>query len=144
MLPGTHPLEELATALRRLAPHLEASLWADLERDTRGLVRIVGHLLPDDPQAELVLVTDQFEEVFSLVRAEHARSHLLQSLLTALGEPHSRLRLVVTLRADFYDRPLLHPELGELVRQFTEVVLPLTPKNWNEPSAGRRSVWVSG
>ncbi len=128
MLPGTHPLEELTTALRRLAVRVDPSMWDDLEQDTRGLLRIIKHILPDDAQAELLLLIDQFEEVFSLVGDENARRHFLDSLLTALAEPHSRFRVVATLRADFYDRPLLYAELGELVRHRTEVVLPLSPE----------------
>ena len=34
--------------------------------------------------------------------------------------------MIVTLRADFYDRPLQLPQLGEWFRQRTELVLPLT------------------
>ncbi len=128
IMPGTHPLEELATALRRLAGPLDPALWRDLESDTRGLLRIIKHILPDDAHVELFLLIDQFEEVFSLVGDENARRHFLESLLTALAEPHSRLRVVITLRADFYDRPLLYADLGELVRQGTEVVLPLSPE----------------
>ena len=41
--------------------------------------------------------------------------------------PHSRLRVVATLRADFYDRPLQHRGLGELLREGTEVITPMTP-----------------
>ncbi|MEL6269314.1 MAG: WD40 repeat domain-containing protein, partial [Chloroflexota bacterium] len=41
-------------------------------------------------------------------------------------EPRNRLRLIITLRADFYDRPLSYFEFGELVREHTEVVLPLS------------------
>jgi hypothetical protein len=33
--------------------------------------------------------------------------------------------VIITLRADFYDRPLLHPDFGNLLRQHTEVVTPL-------------------
>ena len=33
--------------------------------------------------------------------------------------------MIVTLRADFFDRPLLYPDPGELMRQRTAVVLPL-------------------
>src|SRR5690606_22835746 len=44
----------------------------------------------------------------------------------AVNDAQSRLRVVVTLRADFYDRPLMYPAIGELVRNNTEVVLPLT------------------
>jgi hypothetical protein len=34
--------------------------------------------------------------------------------------------VILTLRADFYDRPLLYPEVGELMRRGTELVLPLS------------------
>jgi WD40 repeat protein len=35
---------------------------------------------------------------------------------------------VLTLRADFYDRPLMYPRFGKLVEEHTAVVLPLTPE----------------
>jgi WD40 repeat protein len=44
--------------------------------------------------------------------------------------------VVITLRADFYDRPLLYAELGELVRQGTEVVLPLSPEELQRAIVG--------
>ena len=34
--------------------------------------------------------------------------------------------MIVTIRADFYDRPLQYEALGELMRRRTEVVLPLS------------------
>ncbi len=128
ILPGTHPFEGLTAALQCLAVNLDPSLWRDLENEPRGLLRLIKHILPDDAQAELLLVIDQFEEVFSLVSDETTRHRFLDCLLTALAEPHSRFRVIVTLRADFYDRPLLYTELGELLRQCTEVVLPLSPE----------------
>jgi WD40 repeat protein len=36
--------------------------------------------------------------------------------------------VVVTLRADFYDRPLLYDGFANLIRQRTEVVIPMTPQ----------------
>ena len=50
----------------------------------------------------------------------------LDNLFAALTDVHSRLWVIVTLRADFYDRPLQLPQLGEWLRQRTELVLPLT------------------
>ena len=44
----------------------------------------------------------------------------------ALIADESPLRLVITLRADFTDRPLHYVEFGELMRQRTEFVLPLS------------------
>ena len=56
------------------------------------------------------------------------RTHFLNSLITAVTDPYSRIRVIVTLRADFYDRPLLYPGFSELMRQRTEVVVPLAPE----------------
>ena len=35
--------------------------------------------------------------------------------------------MIVTLRADFYDRPFVYPRFGELLAEGTEAVPPLTP-----------------
>ena len=48
-------------------------------------------------------------------------------LVSAVTDDQSRIRVVVTLRADFYDRPLQHRGLGELLRDGTEVITPMTP-----------------
>src|SRR5262249_43819004 len=58
------------------------------------------------------------------------------SLLAAVSDPHSRLRVVLTLRADFYDRPLSYSEFGELVRKRTEVVLPMSPEELERAISG--------
>ena len=52
------------------------------------------------------------------------------------------MRVIVTLRADFFDRPLLYPDPGELIRQRTAVVLPLMPRSWNEQSSVPPSRWA--
>ena len=75
-----------------------------------------------------MLVIDQFEEVFTLVPDEAVRAHLLDSLVTAVLDERSRVRVVITLRADFIDRPLRYVDFGELLqRSAAEFVLPLTP-----------------
>ncbi|NWF70557.1 MAG: protein kinase [Chloroflexi bacterium] len=124
MLPGAHPLEELEAALLRVAVNPPESLLAQLSEDKRGLARAVNRVLPAD--GELLLLIDQFEEIFTLVEEEDERKHIMLLLLAATSEARSRLRVIITLRADFYDRPLLYPDFGELMRQQTEVVLPLT------------------
>jgi WD40 repeat protein len=132
MLPGTHPLEEVEAALLRVAVNPPESLLPQLREDERGLLRAVRRILPADDRTELVLVIDQFEELFTLCSDETVRGHLLDSLVTAVLEPRSRLRVIITLRADFTDRPLQYVDFGELVRQRTEFVLPLTPDEMEE------------
>lgn len=125
MIPGTQPLDELEIALSRVAANQAGNLREHLERDTRGLVRIAALILPDDG-SELVVIVDQFEEVFTLVSDEARRVQFLDLLHTAVTDPRSRVRVVVTLRADFYDRPLHYPDFGELMRSRMETVLPLS------------------
>jgi WD40 repeat protein len=125
MIPGAHPMAELANALLKVAVGQPQNLLQRLQKDERGLTDAVQRLLPGGAETELLLVIDQFEEVFTLVESEAERTHFLNSLLAAVTDRHTRLRVIMTLRADFYDRPLLYTGLSELVRQRTEVVTPL-------------------
>ncbi|MCW5861942.1 MAG: protein kinase [Anaerolineae bacterium] len=125
MIPGARPFEELEAALLRIAVNPPVSLLEQLQADERGLLRAVRRALPAGEGSELVLLIDQFEELFFLVADREVTARFLNSLYTAVTDPHSQLRVVVTLRADFYDRPLLHPGLSELMQQCTEVIVPL-------------------
>jgi hypothetical protein len=44
----------------------------------------------------------------------------------AVNDSKSRVRVIITLRADFYDRPLQYPAFGNLVRNHLETLLPLS------------------
>ena len=135
MFPGAHPLDGLEAALLRAAPDPPASLMEQLERDGHGLHRAVLRLLPSDG-SDLVLVIDQFEEVFTLVEDEAVRTHFLESLETAVTDPRSRLRVVATLRADFYDRPLLYRGFAELFKSRVEAVIPLSAEELERAISG--------
>ena len=125
--PGAHPWEEVEAALLRVAVNPPATLLDQLQDGDRGLLRAVERILPDDGAVELILIIDQFEEIFTQVEAEKVREQFLSNLITAVLDPRSRLRVVITLRADFYDRPLQYVDFGDLLRQRTVSVLPLTP-----------------
>jgi WD40 repeat protein/serine/threonine protein kinase/DNA-binding XRE family transcriptional regulator len=124
VVPGAHPLEEIELGLLRIARRDTPALMEQLQRDERGLLRAARLALPEEA-GELVLVIDQFEELFTLVQDSATREHVLRSIVAAVSDPRSPVRVVVTLRADFYDRPLQHPALGELIQAGTEVVLPM-------------------
>ena len=126
MVPGAHPFEELETALLRVAVNPPASLLAQLQDGERGLLRAVRRTLPPDDGSELVLIIDQFEELFTLVPDRDVTACFLNALIAAVSDPRSPLRVIATLRADFYDRPLLYPGLSEVMQQRTEVVIPMT------------------
>jgi WD40 repeat protein len=125
MVPGRHPMENLEAALLRVAARPPAGLLQVLESGPRGLLRAVEGVVPEG--SELILVIDQFEEVFTLTEDESERSLFLESLRVATAEPSSQTRVVVTLRADFYDRPLNYPRFGPVLGANSEVVTPLAP-----------------
>jgi WD40 repeat protein len=56
------------------------------------------------------------------------RQHFLNLLCAAVSDVRSRIRVVITLRADYYDRPLHYPDFGQLVRSQMETILPLSAK----------------
>ena len=135
MLPGAHPIEELEAVLLRIGVNRPSSLPDLLEGDDEGLARIVDRLLPDR-ESQLLLVVDQLEEVFTLVEDEETRHRFLEKLVAAVHERDSRLRVVATLRADFYDRPLSYPGLAELMRHRSETVVPLSPEEIERAISG--------
>ena len=121
MFPGSYPLEELESALSRVAVEDPGALMDELENDDRGLGRVIKRILPADTR--LLLVIDQFEELFTLTHDEVARNRLLSALVNLANDERSDTRVVLTLRADFFDRPLQYPEFGELLKQG---IVPLT------------------
>ncbi len=125
MIPGSRPVDSLVAALAKVAPRHNAELRERLRSDPHLLSHAAQTLLPDDG-SELVLVIDQFEEVFTLLKEEAERVQFLDALVAATTDPLSRVRIVITLRADFYDRPLRYSEFGDMVRARMVTVLPLS------------------
>jgi len=88
-------------------------------------------LEPQSPAAELLLFVDQFEELFTLVAAEHQRRFV--ALLDKAAQSR-RVRTILTVRADFYPQcidvglesllragsyPLAAPKLRALLEMIT-------------------------
>ncbi|MFZ4828407.1 MAG: protein kinase domain-containing protein [Phototrophicaceae bacterium] len=124
MVPGHTPLQNLETALLSVGVKHHPKIGEYLRTTSDSLLRLVHHLLPEK-EAELVLVIDQFEELFT--QAEDAeREQFLKLLTRTVLSKNSNVRFLIGMRADFYDRPLSHPEFSRLLQDRTEVILPLT------------------
>jgi len=125
MVPGIDALDELETVLLSIAVSPPSDLRERLEASETGLFELLNEILPDD-DSELFLLIDQFEEIFTQTEDNRVRTHFMNSLQYAVTHPQSRLWSIITIRADFYDKPLLYPKFGELVRERGEIVLPLS------------------
>ncbi len=124
MTPGSHPFDSLERALTSVAVSMPPTLLEQLVAQPSGLRRSIQGLLPDEV-SPFVLVVDQFEELYTMT-GDQERQAFTESLVDAITHPQSRLRIVITLRADFYDHPLATTGLGELLRDHTELVTPMT------------------
>ncbi len=124
MLPGASPFKELAESLRRVSVVDLAGLTDRLAADAGAIDRVLRELLPGDGQ--LLLVVDQLEELFTLATEEDQRA-FLGGVMQAVSAHDSRLRVVATLRADFYDRPLALQPLADLVNDATVTMVPMSP-----------------
>lgn len=123
MVPGDDPYEALEVALLRIAVNPPPSLLEQLRDGPRGILRTVRRCLATDADT-LVLLLDQFEEVFHGRAAADAHD-FLDALAVAVDDPASPLRLVATLRADFYHRPLQHPTFARVLTAAAVDVAPL-------------------
>ncbi len=124
MTPGSHPFAGLERALSHVAVSMPPTLLEQLLARPSGLRQSIQDMLPDEA-SPLVLVVDQFEELYTLTGAEE-RQAFTEALVDAITHPQSRLRIVITLRADFYDHPLATSGIGELLRDHTELVTPMS------------------
>lgn len=125
MMPGSDPFIELEAALLRSAIDAPESLAEVLgSEDGSGLLRAVLRLLPTE-SSRMVLVIDQFEELFTLVEDESVRWRLLDHLIGAVDDAYGRVVVVTTLRADFYGRPLEHTDFGTRMAAGVVNVVPL-------------------
>lgn len=125
LFPGTHPFEALAEALLQASAAEADELWPMLTGAPDGLVDAIDLLVPP-PGPDVLIVVDQFEELFAPSVTTDERRRFLDLLTAACTSGRSRVRLLVTLRADFFDHPLGHPGFAEVFRECVVAVGPPT------------------
>jgi tetratricopeptide (TPR) repeat protein len=123
--PGGHPLDALAAALSKddALPSQISSLRAELVADPKSLALAAQSLLAQQKSPHLVLVVDQFEEIFTQARSSEERAAFIDALISVSSpEDTYPLSLLVCLRADFYTQVAQHDRLREMVSQHQEFI----------------------
>lgn len=138
LTPTAHPLKALAVNLTRDSESLTAttSLLNDLAADSRSLDLYVSRLLSQNSQNVvhtrtdsnyLLLVVDQFEELFTLCHDKSEREAFIDNLLTAAA-PDGQTVVVLTLRADFYAACAEFDDLRTALERYQRYIGPLSQK----------------
>jgi hypothetical protein len=120
--PEARPLESLAVALARAAtseasPASKAMEFEEIlrQRIAHDGLRYLAERMLDVAGGGLILLVDQFEELYSLCHDEKERTAFIGNLLNAAREPRGRVSIILTLRSDFLGAINQHPELSRLI-----------------------------
>ncbi|WHT16731.1 NACHT domain-containing protein [Crossiella sp. CA-258035] len=124
LTPGPRPVQELAVRLADFAG-LGAVELARALAEPEALHLTVLQALADR-EGDLLLVVDQFEEVFTLRADPAERDRFLELLLTAARAVNSRVRIVLGVRADFYAHCAALPGLVEVLRTAQVLLGPMS------------------
>jgi WD40 repeat protein len=125
MVPGREPFEQLAAALGRVASADFPDLGGALASGSRSLAAVVEEVAPET--SGMLVVIDQLEELFTQTVDDRERRQFLRMLVDAAHAPDATVRLVATLRADYFDRPLAYPGFGDAIRGRTVVLGAMSP-----------------
>jgi uncharacterized protein YjbI with pentapeptide repeats/energy-coupling factor transporter ATP-binding protein EcfA2 len=129
--PGDRPLQSLAQAFldRELSDIQRASQLQQAEDLINKGFQGLGQLIDAVSGERVVLVIDQFEEVFTLCQNSQERQRFFDCLLTALQRCGRKFCLVLTMRADFFGKCADHADLAAKIQ---ENLLTVTPMNRQE------------
>jgi formylglycine-generating enzyme required for sulfatase activity len=123
--PGSDPLRAVAEQLATLVPAADRLKTADELTERLGVradgLRTALTTLIAQQGGPVLLIIDQFEELFTMGQnlGKEKRAQVEQfvaNLTDAVEHGDARIRILITLRADFLDRSLAFPALRELLQ----------------------------
>ncbi|NEP03001.1 MAG: hypothetical protein F6K58_31005 [Symploca sp. SIO2E9] len=133
MLPGQHPLQSLAQAF--LDPKLSSLERAEQLGRAEGLLREgadgLRRLVQSSDAPRVVLVVDQFEEVFTLCQEKTERQNFISCLLGAGEKVTDKFCLIIAMRADFFGK-CVEENYSGLAKKIQENLITVTPMNQGE------------
>ncbi|HEX6522007.1 MAG TPA: hypothetical protein VF070_18675 [Streptosporangiaceae bacterium] len=123
LTPGEQPVTALADRIAALAAISAEALREQLLTEPAVLHTSLVAALPTG--AELLLVVDQFEELFSVCSDPRQRDCFVRALLAAVTGDDARTRVVLGVRADFYAHCASWPSLVTALRDAQILVGPV-------------------
>jgi WD40 repeat protein len=136
--PSARPLDTLAAELAKLHgdPTAVAQYGQTLNTGERALLLLADALLDRANGQRLVLVIDQFEELWTLLPSEQGQRDSLRDqqhkpfirlLLAAIAAPDTPLLVVLTMRADFLHHAAEDAALAHVIGEHVLIVSPMSP-----------------
>ncbi|MCB1851864.1 MAG: SUMF1/EgtB/PvdO family nonheme iron enzyme [Gammaproteobacteria bacterium] len=115
---GGNPHLALAFELKAeltISDQSEKEIARAIQADPGVALKHLANLLAlRKPATELLLVVDQFEELFTQTMTDDRKAFIA---LLGSAVAHPDMRVIITLRADFYSRAIEEPTLARLLRR---------------------------
>ena len=92
---------------------------AEALRSERGLLAIELRAMADRRQAQVLLLVDQLEELYTLTQDDEIRRAFMAAICSAADDPNDPVRVVFTVRDDFLGRLATSREAREALTQVT-------------------------
>jgi hypothetical protein len=129
MVPGSNPLLNLAHLMEPEAELLDQANIADAYRKNPGRL---AQTVSEKFREGVVLVVDQFEEIFTLCTDDEARQRFVENLMHLSQISEAEHRVIVTMRSDFETKIARLPDLQKLIEQSVVRVTPLSASELRE------------
>jgi WD40 repeat protein len=101
--------------------------------DPKALHESVQLSLPSDsPQQRLVILVDQFEELFTICRDEKLRTAFVNNLVHASHVLQGRTLVLLAMRADFYGKCATYTDLANALSEHQQLIGPMTQAELRE------------
>ncbi len=132
MRPGTDPVRSLAETLIPLLPvgdrNMDTVLTDLQDETTRALHLYAANDIAAEAGKRVVLVVDQFEELFT-ESSEADRQQFIDLLAMAATEPENKVIVIITLRADFSDQVMKSSLPYRMIEAHRIPIPPMTVKD---------------
>jgi len=98
-----------------------------LLQEKDALRRIVRNFISTTNQS-LVILIDQFEEIYTLCKEKTLQTAFIENILTLNEEQHLSVKIILTLRSDFLGETQQHSKLNQLLAK-DSVIVPAMNEN---------------
>lgn len=124
--PGVYPLQNLSIMMARLVtqeitPFAKARIYAKELTERDGLRHIAREMPKSSP---VLLIIDQFEELYTLCRDPFERTLFIDNLLLAAADKTVNITVIIALRTEFLFETQTHPTLYQILSK-QSVIIPL-------------------
>ena len=135
MFPGESPFKSLAGVLARLTrddetPEVikkrsyEEELRRSAESGRFDFLQDVAETLPDIQASPMVVLVDQFEEIYSNCKDFKERIAFIENLLHAARSSTGYVTIMITLSSDFLGETQRHKQLNQVIGSDQSIIVP--------------------